>query len=389
MKTFISKVKKPEFSYEFPQEKEKILFFDIETTGLSKEVSSLYLIGAMYYDNTEESFMEIQWFADRHRDEKTMLLAFLELLEKYDYLYHFNGKTFDIPYVLFKCRRYEIRLSEHAEKILKDDSGKKSIDILARVRKLKKFLSLEKCSQTSLEKFLRLDRKDQFSGGELIPVYAEYMQLRLLEPEKAEALEKLLLLHNHDDVEMMLSVCAILSYEVPLKETSLSFLSAQIAGQNETKHLLLSFSYPCEVPKEIRSIRYYPETDSLTATLELKGNLGFLHLPLYTGTLKYFFPDYKNYYYLPAEDTAIHKSVSEFVKKEHRKQATASTCYTKREGVFFPSLIPKTKAENSSQTPLFFRNYKEKPAFYELPKDLNHTDRFFTKIIEEQLTMFL
>ncbi len=35
-----------------------------------------------------------------------------------------------------------------------------------------------------------------------------------------------------------------------------------------------------------------------------------IKMPLYEGTLLYFYPDYKNYYYLPFEDEAIHKSLS-------------------------------------------------------------------------------
>ena len=54
------------------------------------------------------------------------------------------------------------------------------------------------------------------------------------------------------------------------------------------------------------------------------------------GPLKYFYPDYRNYYYLPDEDMAIHKSVAAFVAKEHREPARASTCYTKKNGFYLP-----------------------------------------------------
>ena len=56
----------------------------------------------------------------------------------------------------------------------------------------------------------------------------------------------------------------------------------------------------------------------------------------FTGELKTFFKDYKDYYYLPAEDTAIHKSVGEFVDKKARVQATARTAYIKKTGSFLP-----------------------------------------------------
>lgn len=56
----------------------------------------------------------------------------------------------------------------------------------------------------------------------------------------------------------------------------------------------------------------------------------------FTGELKTFFKDYKDYYYLPAEDYAIHKSVGEFVDRSARKQATAHTAYIKKAGTFIP-----------------------------------------------------
>ena len=38
-------------------------------------------------------------------------------------------------------------------------------------------------------------------------------------------------------------------------------------------------------------------------------------------TLKYFYDNYKDYFYLPKEDTAIHKSVATYVDKDFRQKA--------------------------------------------------------------------
>lgn len=71
----------------------------------------------------------------------------------------------------------------------------------------------------------------------------------------------------------------------------------------------------------------------------LKGEGNQVQLLVYgfSGTLKYFFQDYKNYYYLPAEDQAIHKSVAAYMDKKNRWPAKASTCYIKKSGNFLPS----------------------------------------------------
>ena len=59
---------------------------------------------------------------------------------------------------------------------------------------------------------------------------------------------------------------------------------------------------------------------------------------LYTGELKYFLSDYKNYWYLPEEDLAIPSSLAASIPKERRKKATAGTCYKKRMPFLFPSI---------------------------------------------------
>lgn len=87
----------------FPQEKipektESFLFFDIETTGFSRDNTILYLIGCGYF--AEEGFQFIQWFNDDGTSEEEILLAFQNILSKKDWqLVTFNGNSFDIPYL--------------------------------------------------------------------------------------------------------------------------------------------------------------------------------------------------------------------------------------------------------------------------------------------------
>ena len=62
-------------------------------------------------------------------------------------------------------------------------------------------------------------------------------------------------------------------------------------------------------------------------SLMIRDNKCQLKIKVLEDTLKLFFDNYKDYYYLPEEDKAIHKSVSQFVDKKYREQAKASTCY--------------------------------------------------------------
>ncbi|MDO4961689.1 MAG: hypothetical protein Q4E57_07555, partial [Eubacteriales bacterium] len=83
---------------------------------------------------------------------------------------------------------------------------------------------------------------------------------------------------------------------------------------------------------------------------------------LYEGELRSFYADYKNYYYLPAEDMAVHKSVGEFVDKKARRQATARTCYQRVKGLF----IPETEAVFA---PMMYKEYKAAPAYGRVPEE--------------------
>ena len=91
-----------------------------------------------------------------------------------------------------------------------------------------------------------------------------------------------------------------------------------------------------------------------------------LHVLIYSGELKYFYENYKDYYYLPVEDMAIHKSVAMYVDKQHRKQATATTAYLRRAGVFLPQ-----PAE--LYNPAFKKEYWGKVSYFELPKDFSES----------------
>ena len=61
-----------------------------------------------------------------------------------------------------------------------------------------------------------------------------------------------------------------------------------------------------------------------------------LVIPIISDTLKYFFKDYKNYFYLTSEDEAIHKSIAQYVDSNNRVKCSASNCYTKKTGIFLP-----------------------------------------------------
>lgn len=259
------------------------VFFDIETTGLSWRTSHLYLIGALFFDPAADTFTLRQWFLDRPTEEKEMLVSFFTFLSDVKRLVHFNGTTFDLPYLTHKALFYQMEdpLSSIA-----------SLDLYQALRPFQSILGLSSMKQKNVEQYLSFPRKDQLNGKQLISVYHDYLQTLevSLQPER----------------------------EVPV------FLSRVCAD------------------------------GSLTAF----GSRVSLSLQTHTAKLKYFFPDYKNYYYLPLEDQAVHKSVGAFVDPEHRQKAKAANCYQRRTGTFLPQ-------QKEFFTPAFREDFKSRPYYFE------------------------
>ena len=88
---------------------ETALFFDIETTGLSPSSAIVFLIGIVR--KVSGSWQLTQWLAQRPADEALLLQAFSDAAINCDTLIHFNGSTFDLPFIniLWICTRGSVR----------------------------------------------------------------------------------------------------------------------------------------------------------------------------------------------------------------------------------------------------------------------------------------
>lgn len=328
------------------------LFLDIETTGFTAKTSSLYLIGAAYY--AEGCWNVSQWFAENAQQEAEILTAFFESVKNYKYLVHFNGNTFDLPYLLQKCAQYNLPYNFDTLK---------GIDIYKRISPYKFFLKLPNCKQKTLEHFLDIQRLDTYSGGELISIYHDY------EKKPSAVARNLLLQHNSDDVKGMLQLLPILAYadifDSRLRAKKVQANHYKDFAGNSRQELIMTLSLPNALPKPV----------SATANecyFTGEGTTGMLKVPVYEEELKYFYANYKEYYYLPAEDVALHKSVASFVDSDHRTQATAATCYTRKYSTYLPQWDILVE-------PFFKRDYKSKGLFFELTEELKRDRLTFTK----------
>jgi tetratricopeptide (TPR) repeat protein len=75
-----------------------LLFFDLETTGLSGGVGTLaFLVGCGYFEDDE--FRTRQFFLSGYDAEHELLVALAELTRRFGGLVTFNGRTFDVPLI--------------------------------------------------------------------------------------------------------------------------------------------------------------------------------------------------------------------------------------------------------------------------------------------------
>lgn len=330
----------------------EILFLDIETTGFTAKSSCLYLIGAAYY--VSGCWHIQQWFAEKYEEEKAILEAFFSFASSYTHLFHFNGNNFDLPYLLQKCAQYGLPYP------FEELDG---VDLYRRIAPYKFFLSLANCKQKTLEAFLGIRRQDTCNGGELIGVYQRYVE----QPDDEG--RRMLLLHNSDDMKGMLMLTPLLAYHDLFNETlTAKKVQASIYQDyhgNDRHVLMMKLQLPCALPRPISVM-------SNGCYFNGEETEGLLKVPIYDEEMKYFYSNYKDYYYLPAEDAALHKSVASYVDKEHRVQATAATCYTRK----FSSYLPQW---DILIEPFFKREYKSRDLFFELTEERKKDRALFSE----------
>lgn len=337
---------------------EHSIFFDIETTGFSPKQSSLYMIGCAA--RSEGKICIDQFFAENPSEEKMVISAFLDVLKQYDTIISFNGVGFDIPYLKAKCDFYQ--LPEN----LRDYNY---LDIFKSVSELKFLLKLPNYKQKSIEAFLGINREDRQTGGELINVYLDYVK----NPD--EKAYELLHLHNYEDVIGMIDLLPVLSY-LELFNGQYAILSTRIdtyhtfTGKTGTE-LIITMANDYPVPKRIshKLNDFY---------LMISQERTSIRVPIFEGELHYFYPDYKNYYYLPKEDMAVHKSVSSYVDKEFREPASAANCYTRKSGSFLPQ-------QRNIMKPEFLKQYRDKTSYFEVTDDFCSSDIMLRRYVDHIL----
>ncbi|WP_341877248.1 ribonuclease H-like domain-containing protein [Defluviitalea saccharophila] len=330
---------------------ENSILFDIETTGFSRSQSQLYLIGCIYFKNN--IWILHQFFSEHPEDEIELLMNFFRICDSFKYIIHFNGNTFDIPYLEEKASLLNIPCP--LKKL-------ESIDILKDIRPFQNILGLENCRLKTIESFLKINRNDPYTGGELIEQYYDYCK------NKNESLKNNLLLHNEEDLYGLIKILKIydyISFFRRLKDPHF-IINTQYIGIEKNK---LLFSLEASL---ISPLTLTIKNGNWTCKIYEEKTILEFEIELINTTLYHYFQNYKEYYYISELDEAIHKSVASFLPKEKRKPAAASNCYIKRKGLFLQIMNEKIHLPTFKEN----INSKEKYIHIEPDKVLEIKDEF-------------
>lgn len=161
-----------------------IIFFDTETTGLSGGTGNyIFLAGLGYFEETQ--FVVKQFFLRDYDEEAAFLSAINEVLQRFECLVSYNGKSYDWP--LFRTRLMCTRFRPPSEL-------RYHIDMLHHVRRLWK-RRLGSCSLDNIERdVLGYFRYDDTPGYLIPSLYFNYLRNYDFEPLKG------VIEHNVNDI---------------------------------------------------------------------------------------------------------------------------------------------------------------------------------------------
>ncbi len=307
---------------------DKTLLLNIETTGLSPRNAFIYLIGMGWQEH--HGLQTRCLLAESRMDERKLMEYFHEFLPRFKRILSFGGQSFSWRFMNSRWTNYgddgdDLFAGSFMEDIQKDMSPYKNA------------LALSDFKKNTVEDFVGFHRQSNISGKDLMAVFAEW------ERNCDDDSRSQILAHHRDDMCSLLHLCRLSAYTSFWNGNFKQILSWQLKDAHCIFRLLL------DTPV-IQSLHYRTKH----STIDLNDQEAIINTPVYQGHLKYFFPGpVKDYYYLPAEDQAVHRSVACYVDKAYRKKATAATCYTKKEGIFLPT-------DNCRIQPLFQEEYHSK-----------------------------
>lgn len=353
----------PDNSIFYDKSLEYPVFMNIETTGLYPRSAFIFLIGLMYIANGKITVKT--YIAESRMEERGLLETVRDSLSACSLLAAFGGQSFSFRFLRKRWDNYSdedffcFSLSDSNDPAF---AGLELFDLQKMISQLSFMFDFENVKKSYLENKTGFIRKLALSGEELVSVYTKYeSRAALIKEDNSDCID-LLMEHNLEDMRSLLHFYRFTAYKRLLHGDfhvdritvcDNSDTASSVKGTSVCEfRLATSFDFPYPAS-------YNTEYAVIDIGMEIKVRVWPYH-----GKLKYFLPvSHKDYYYLPVEDMAVHKSVGEFVDKKFRKKATPATCYINREGLFLP-------CPDKSISPHFQESYKSKPYYIELTEEM-------------------
>ena len=252
----------------------KISIFDIETTGLYPKHDKIILIGFVHIIPGYNDGELVQFFAETPEEEKDILLNTTHEVSESDILITYNGRSFDVPFLDTRCKKYSI----HSKNIF-------NLDLYQLVRNYSTLKNvLGSLSQKSMEGFMQIEhlRADEISGGESVNLYNEYTSNDSTSFRSEELLKKILL-HNRDDVLQLTRLISLLKYfDLNVAVEKIGFTTKDLLV---TEYTLSGTQFKINGLQKNDYIDYisFPNL-KFSGKIEFNGENGFWHAeyPIYT-----------------------------------------------------------------------------------------------------------
>ena len=222
-------------------------------------------------------------------------------MEIVGYTIQYNGNRFDQPFLEERYRKYKMD-SPFVEK--------PSVDIYQLLKPCQSLLKLTRMKQPDLEKIVGIHNRKYVDGGQCIRLYRNFIKKR-----QSKIAEEVMG-HNEEDLLGLGKIYPLLSFR-KLYDGEYHPKHCEVIDQE----LKMTLELPVAVPISVScgNTSFYLTVSEQEAKI-------LVHLN--HGKLRQYYRNYKDYEYIPGEDTAMPKSISKYMDKSLRFAATPQTCYT-------------------------------------------------------------
>lgn len=289
---------------------EQMILMDIETTGLSPEMSALFMIGCGWFE--DQKLHVIQWLADSLElfGEQDILKTFSQWLldfadlNRSPVLVTYNGTKFDLPFLNSRYEQCGLLNPLSTLQISHCDLYRKYLP-------LKKIWPVPNMKLKTLSQWMGYSFIAAPEGRKLIRTYHDYIKTK--DPDMLN----LLFLHNINDIESLMLLLPMQGW-LNFFHGAYDIMETLCIEQSRIRFKLESFS----------SLKSHFEWEAYDIKLSVTDSFASLLVPVYERGLRYYYTDYRNYVYLPAEDYALPKSMAKYMDRSYQEKACQENCYT-------------------------------------------------------------